>query len=139
MKCLNTRGCYGKDAVSLAFSHNGKYINTDNFCSIECYLIYSGECDPPKKEHQVFQDPERQLIHDIYIRHYGKDEKETEKRGVKPGTKRGQYKKPKIAKLEKRDKERHRKQKQREWTRKYRERKKREEIVRKQQLILERV
>jgi len=137
MKCLNTRGCYGKDAVPLAFSHNGKYINTDNFCSIECYLIYSGECDPPKKEHQVFQDPEHQLIHDIYIRHYGKEEKEPKKPGVKLGTKRGQYKKLKIAKLEKRQKERDRKKKQRERVRKHRERKKQSEIKRRQKLILE--
>lgn len=137
MKCLNTRGCYGKPAIRLAFSHNGKYINTNNFCSIECYLIYSGERDPPKKEHQVFQDPKRQIIHDIYIRHYGKDETEQEKRGVKLGIKRGNYKKPKIAKLEKRQKERERKKKQREWTKKHRKRKKREETMRKQKLILE--
>ena len=137
MKCLNTRGCYDKDAVHLSFSHNGKYIDTDNFCSVECFLIYSGEIDPPKREHQTYDDPERQLIHDIYIRGYGQKEEEPEKRGVKPGTQRGQYKKPKIAKLEKRDKERHRKQKQREWTRKHRERKKHDEIVRKQQLMSE--
>jgi len=137
MRCLNTRGCYGKNAVHLAFSHNGKYINTDNFCSIECYLIYSGEIDPPKREHQTYDDPERQLIHDIHIRYYGKEEKEPEKRGVKPGTKRGLYKKPKIIMLNKRQKERDRKKKQRERVRKYRERKKQSEVKRKQRLILE--
>jgi len=137
MKCLNSRGCYGKDAVSLAFSHNGKYINTNNFCSIECYLIYSGERDPPKKEHQVFQDPERQVIHDIYIRYYGKEIKGPEKRGVKPGIKRGSYKRPKIARLEKRRKEQDRRRKHRERTKKYRERKRQSEIKHRQQIILE--
>jgi len=136
MKCLNTRGCYGKDAVHLAFSHNGKYITTDNFCSKECYLIYIGELDPPKREHQTYDDPERQLIHDIYIRYYGKDETKQEKRGVKPGTKRGQYKNQKIIKLEKRQKEQDSRRKHRERTKKYRERKKREEVTRKQKLIL---
>ena len=135
MKCLNTRGCYNKDAVSLAFSHNEKYIITNNFCSIECYLIYIGERDPPKKEHQTYDDPERQLIHDIYFKYYC-DGIPKQKRGVKPGIKRGSYKKPKIARLEKRQKERDRKKKHRERSKKYRERKKHEEILRKKKLIL---
>jgi len=136
MKCLNSRGCYNKDAVRLAFSHNGKYIATDNFCSIECYLIYSGECDPPKKGHQVFQDPERQIIHDIYFKHFC-DGIPKKKPGVKLGIKRGSYKKPKIIKLEKRQKERDRKKRQRERVREHRERKKCSEIKYRQKLILE--
>ncbi len=137
MKCLNTRGCYGKDAVHLAFSHNEKYIITDNFCSKECYLIYSGECDPPKKEHQVFLDHERQLIHDIYFKYFC-DGIPKKKPGVKLGIKRGSYKKSKIAnKLNLKQKERDCKKKHRERSRKYRERKTREEITRKQKLILE--
>lgn len=135
MNCLNSRGCNDKDAVHLAFSHNGKYIDTDNFCSENCYLIYIGEREPSKKKYQVFQNLDRQIIHDIYFKYYcnGMPKK---KPGVKPGTKRGIYKKPKIARLEKRQKEHDRKKKQRERIRKHRQRKKHSEIKRRQKFIL---
>jgi len=136
MKCINTRGCYNKDAIPLAFWYDGKYIVTHNFCSEECYLIYIGEHDPPKKEHQTYADPEKQLIHDIYFRYYC-EEKEKKPLGVKPGTQRGSYKKPKLVRSEKRKKELVRKKKHRERNRRYRERKKSEEIERKQKIIIE--
>ena len=53
-----------------------------NFCSNGCRLIYEGRKQPSKKERQSYEDEERQLIHDIYIKGYGikpKKEKENQK------------------------------------------------------------
>ncbi len=80
MKCLNTKGCYSKE------TRNGS-----NFCSDDCRLIYENRKKPPKRTRQIYDDPERQLIHDIYIKYYGKQETPTNNRGVKKGTKRGSY------------------------------------------------
>jgi len=60
MKCLSTYNC----------NNEAKYvkeINCSNFCSYECYLIYKGEKKPPVPKRRIFEDPERQQLHDLYI------------------------------------------------------------------------
>lgn len=92
MKCLNTYGC-NNEAVSLKI--NGKICK--NFCSYECCLIYKGKKKPPIPERKIFDDPERQHLHDLYIWALtGIDPRKPyirpKKRGVKKGTIRGSYK-----------------------------------------------
>jgi hypothetical protein len=76
MKCLNTKGCYGKDAKHLDFYWKARRIVTNKFCSKECYLIYIGE-----KPHPILGT-------------------EPKKRGVKKGAIRGPYTSRKTGAIE---------------------------------------
>jgi hypothetical protein len=77
-KCLNSWGCNEKLTIHLEFYDSryinpftgvkGKSVNTDNFCSKECYEIYLGYIKPPSQW------------------------KQQKKRGVKSGSQRGKYK-----------------------------------------------
>jgi len=117
--------------------HNGKAIVTDNFCSVDCYLIYIGEKRPDPNKYKPYRgkDPERKIIDDIFQRYYGCKKDPLLKRGVKPGTKRGEYNKPRLERNEKILKEQQRKQLLRERVRRYRQKKKEFELKRKEAQI----
>lgn len=87
MKCLNTKGCYNRKAKK-----------ESNFCSNECRLTYENKLAPSKRKREVYNDPERQQLHDIFIKYYGKQNTLINKRGVKKGEFRGPYRKNKIKK-----------------------------------------
>ena len=95
MKCLNTYGGCKNEARYI------KKINCSNFCSYTCYLLYIGKKKLPVPKRKIFDDPGRQLQHDLYIWALSgidprKPYVEPKKRGVKKGTKRGPYKKQRI-------------------------------------------
>ena len=59
--CLNTRGCYYNQTKYI------KIINSSNFCSYDlCYLLYTGRKKRPIPIREIYNDPERQQLHDLF-------------------------------------------------------------------------
>jgi len=121
MKCLNTYGCQNEAPAGQVF------------CSEKCRLIYRGELKPDYSAYKIYRgsDPELKIIDDIFQKYYGCKQEQKKQRGVKPGMKRGEYGKPRLARMEEFKKEQERKRLQRERTRECRERKKKLELAQK--------
>ncbi len=59
-RCLSTySGCNNKAKFI-------KLINSNNFCSIPCYQLYTGQKKPSIPTRKIFDNPERQQLHDLY-------------------------------------------------------------------------